>query len=88
MNPSSEWQFYFEEGRMNTLRNPPCVYLNTDTWSAAEGLLAFSNDNCSQNGIASLRHFAAHTGIQMTKLHIQPQSLSLWTTYNFPAYDL
>lgn len=56
--------------RMNTIPKPPCIYLNTDKGSDAEGFLAFNNDNCSQDSIASSRNFAAHTAIPITKFHV------------------
>jgi hypothetical protein len=56
--------------RINTIHNPPWVYLNIDTVSATEGLFVFNNDNCSQDSFASLRSFALRNGIQITKFHI------------------
>ena len=56
--------------RMNTIHNTPCIYLNSDIVSVAEGLLAFNKDNSSQNNIDPLRNFDAHNGIHITEFHI------------------
>lgn len=56
--------------RMNTIHNPPCICLNTETVPVAKDLFAFNNDNCSHDRIASLRNFAARNRIHITKFHI------------------